>query len=90
VCLLQEYTECAIHLLKSEFHIVISKITLLQKIGQVPLDMIKKYLNFLVSDLNNEVDIYDILKEFNSECIKMNKYINKVEDVISSTLLLIS
>ncbi len=56
----------------------------------MPLDVIKKYLNFLVSDLNNEVDIYDILKEFNSECIKMNKYINKGEDVISCPLLLIS
>lgn len=67
-----------------------NEIMLLRIIGQVPLNIIKKYLNLLVSYLNNEVDIYDILKEFNSECIKMNKYINKGEDVISSPLLLIS
>lgn len=54
----------------------------------MPLDMIKKYLNFLISDLNNEVDRYDILKEFNSEYIKMNKSINKGEDVISSFLII--
>lgn len=51
-----------------------NSVVALQKIlGHSSLDMTQKYINLLVTDLNNEVNNYNILKEFNNNYIKMKK-----------------
>ncbi|NFH81363.1 site-specific integrase [Clostridium botulinum] len=51
-----------------------NNIVALQKIlGHSSLDMTQKYINVLVSDLNKEVNNYNILQEFSTNYIKMKK-----------------